>query len=412
MTVAAIQAIKLQNRLHIPDGLATAVVVLLPWSMSLSLILIVPWLITVIFALGLTNIKREVTTAAGGLPVALFLLALIGTFWSSVNWAERLGGADPFLKLLAIPLLLAQFRHSERAKLPLIGFLASCSTLLAVSWIFAIWPQIAFHGSAGHGIPFKSAATQTREFVICALTLLYLAVEEARTSDRRLAAGLLVLALVFLANITYITAHHWFIIPLIVFPGLAISLLLLAYKQFGVKAMLGLFLAGLLVCAVVYGIFSDALVRLFTADLIGILRPVFWPKSLHFISSAPIFGHGTGSIRALFAASAIGQTGIMAEVTTNPYQETLAVGIQFGIIGIVLLWMIWIAHLWLFRGNRLPDWIGTVVVIFAIIGSIFGRELFASNEGLIYVFSVGIAGGATLRATQNKTPGGNCFPKI
>ena len=195
MTVAAIQAIKSQNRLHIADGLATAVVVLLPWSISLSLILIVLWLMTIIVTVRPASIKREVMTAAGGLPVALFLLALIGMFWSGASWPERLGGMDAFLKLLAIPILLAQFRHSERAVWPMIGFLASCSALLVLSWIFAIWPELAFQGSAGYGVPLKSANTQVREFVLCALALLYVAIEKFRASDKRLAAGLLALAL-------------------------------------------------------------------------------------------------------------------------------------------------------------------------------------------------------------------------
>jgi O-antigen ligase len=41
-----------------------------------------------------------------------------------------------------------------------------------------------------------------------------------------------------------------------------------------------------------------------------------------------------------------------------------------------------------------------VVVIFAIVGSMVGSELFDFNQGWIYVFGVGIAGGMTLRARQ------------
>jgi O-antigen ligase len=400
MTVAAIQTISSQNRLHIADGLATAAVVLLPWSISLSQVLIVLWLITAIFALGIANIRREVMTAAGGLPVALFLLALVGTLWSAGSWAERLGGGDSFLKLLAIPILLAQFRHSARAAWPLIGFLASCSVLLALSWIVAAWPEIAFEGSAGHGVPLKSAHTQVREFVICAFALLYLAIDKTRASEGRLAAGSFALALAFLANIAYVTTNHWFIVPLVAIPGLTILLLLLACKQFGIGVMLGLLLGVLLACVMTYAVLAAVSDPNTWSVLIGISRPVFWSKSLQFIGEAPIFGHGTASIRALFAGSAIGQTGVMAQITANPYQETLAVGVQFGIIGIALLWAVWIAHLWLFRGNRFSDWIGLVVVIFAIVGSMVGSELFDFNQGWIYVFGVGIAGGMTLRARQ------------
>lgn len=160
------------------------------------------------------------------------------------------------------------------------------------------WPEIAFEGSAGHGVPLKSANTQVREFVICALALLYLAIDKARASDGRLAASLFALALAFLTNIAYVTAHHWFIVPLVAIPGLTILLLLLACKQFGVRVMLSLLLGVLLACVMIYILIPAVSDPNTWSVLIGISRPVFWSKSLQFIGEAPIFGHGTASIRS------------------------------------------------------------------------------------------------------------------
>lgn len=269
-----------------------------------------------------------------------------------------------------------------------------------MSRIFVAWPEIAFEGSPGHGVPLKSANTQVREFVICALALLYLAIDKARASEGRLAAGLFALAMAFLANIAYVTTNHWFIVPLVAIPGLTILLLLLAYMQFGLRVTLGLLLGVLFVCVMIYAVVPALSDPNTWSLLIGISPPVFWSKSLQFISEASIFGPGTASIRTLFAESAAGQTGVMPQIRVNPYQETLAVGVQFGIIGIALLWAMWIAHLWLFCGNRFADWIGLVVVIFAIIGSMVGSELFDFNQGWIYVFGVGVVGGITLRTRQ------------
>src|SRR5260370_7710748 len=53
------------------------------------------------------------------------------------------------------------------------------------------------------------------------------------------------------------------------------------------------------------------------------LRLVFWQKSLGFISEAPIFGHGTGSIRSLFEAAAVDHLGAAADVVANPHNQTL-----------------------------------------------------------------------------------------
>jgi O-antigen ligase len=93
------------------DGLGIAAVVALPWSISVAFMLILLWVIAVLSALAPAEIGREIATPAGGLPVALFALGISGMFWANVDWAERLGGADGFFKLLAIPLLLTQFRR-------------------------------------------------------------------------------------------------------------------------------------------------------------------------------------------------------------------------------------------------------------------------------------------------------------
>jgi O-antigen ligase len=99
----------------------------------------------------------------------------------------------------------------------------------------------------------------------------------------------------------------------------------------------------------------------------------------------------------LFVHSAVGQAGYSARLTTDPLQQTLAVGIQLGLVGIAVLWAMWLAHLLLFRGNTLPEWIGLVVVAQTIVGSLLNSHLFDFTQGWIYVFAVGIAGGMVQR---------------
>src|ERR1019366_8361684 len=67
-------------------------------------------------------------------------------------------------------------------------------------------------------------------------------------------------------------------------------------------------------------------------------RIEFWKKSIAFIRAAPIIGHGTGSIPALFTKSTVGQSGAAAAATTNPHNQTFAVAIQLGLIGAGVLW--------------------------------------------------------------------------
>ena len=132
------------------------------------------------------------------------------------------------------------------------------------------------------------------------------------------------------------------------------------------------------------------------------MRLEFWRKSLGFFAEAPIVGHGTGSTRGLFEQAAHRQPvpGAPAEVIGNPHNQTLNVAVQWGVIGIAVLYAIWILHLLLFRGDGLADWIGLLVVVQNVFTSLFNSHLFDFHEGWMYVIGVGVAGGMVIRARQ------------
>ncbi|MFX8512252.1 hypothetical protein ABTM04_20305, partial [Acinetobacter baumannii] len=91
----------------------------------------------------------------------------------------------------------------------------------------------------------------------------------------------------------------------------------------------------------------------------------------------PVIGHGTGSTRGLFerVATPSGQYQASAEVVGNPHNQTLNVAVQWGIIGIVILYATWILHGLLFRGDGLPNWIGLLVVVQNVFTSLFNSHL-------------------------------------
>ena len=130
---------------------------------------------------------------------------------------------------------------------------------------------------------------------------------------------------------------------------------------------------------------------------------MFWTKSIEFIRQSVLFGHGPGSIHALFEKSAVGQCGPAGVASTNPHNQTLAVAIQLGLVGVAVLWAMWIAHLLVFRGNGLVEWIGLVVVVQNIVGSIFNSHLFDFVQGWTSVIVVGVAGAMVLRANDSKS---------
>jgi O-antigen ligase len=127
-------------------------------------------------------------------------------------------------------------------------------------------------------------------------------------------------------------------------------------------------------------------------------RLEFWRKSVGFIAEAPVLGHGTGSIPSLFRRAATGDTGIAAAVTGNPHNQTLETAIQFGLIGVALLYAMWIAHLLMFRAAGLAAWLGQGVVTQTIVGALFLSYLLDFSSGWLYVFGVGVLGGMVANA--------------
>ena len=131
------------------------------------------------------------------------------------------------------------------------------------------------------------------------------------------------------------------------------------------------------------------------------MRLEYWRKSLGFFAQAPVIGHGTGSTRGLFEQAAIGQALAGAEIVGNPHNQTLNVAIQWGVIGIVVLYAMWWRHLRLFRGGGLATWIGLLVVVQNVFTSLFNSHLFDFHEGWMYVLGVGVAGGMVLGARRD-----------
>jgi O-antigen ligase len=133
----------------------------------------------------------------------------------------------------------------------------------------------------------------------------------------------------------------------------------------------------------------------------------FLKESLIIVGSAPIIGHGTGSIAEEFRRITAGKMGVSGMATVNPHNQTFAVGIQLGLIGVLALWLTWLAHLALFRGHGVIAWLGLVIVVENILSSTVHSHLFDFNSGWLYVFGVGALGGTILGERErmlNKEP--------
>jgi O-antigen ligase len=395
------------------DWLAVGVAIVLPWSTSSTVILVGLWCIARLGVRDFGGVFREIGTPAGGLPIALWVLGVVGMLWADVSWAERINGLSTFHRLLAIPVLFSQFQRSERAVWVLAGFVASCTALLIVSWGLALIPGLSWRGRnpAFPGVPVKDYITQAYVFALCAFGLCAAAMHTWHGGHRRGAMALVVLACAFLANIFYITPSRTALVTI------PILLLLLAFLWFSWRGIVGaVALASMVALAVWYT--SPSLQRrvamvpqeILTFDPQGTPtssgeRIEFWRKSIAFIADAPIIGHGTGSILDQFRRSVAGQTGIAAEVAANPHNQIFAMMIQLGLVGAVLLFAMWTAHLLLFRCAGWPATIGLILVGQNIVGSFFNSHMFDFVEGWIYVWGVGVVGGMVRQRKKQPEPG-------
>jgi O-antigen ligase len=387
---------------RVADAAAAAVAVSLPWSTSATSILVVVWLAALLPTLDAARLRREITTAAGGLPLALVALAALGMAWADVALKQRLGGLDGFLKLLCIPLLLAQFRGSPRGWWVIFGFLGSALALLVLSWGLAVIPGLPWRGNMV-GVPVKDYIGQSGIFALCAFALLGCAAQAWRCGRLQSVLALALVAMAFLANIGFVaTGRTTLAIVAALVP-------LFGFRYFGWRGMLGAVLAGGVLAGAVW-MSSPYLRQRVTRAVEEVeayrtehretsagLRLEFWKNSIGAIAKAPILGSGTGSIPEQLSDPIRFEPGVPYFGTVNPHNQILVVTIQLGLIGTITLLGLWIAHLLLFRGEGLISWMGLVAVVENVVGSLFNSHLSDFGEGWIYVFAVGVLGGTALR---------------
>jgi O-antigen ligase len=384
------------------DWAAVAVAVALPWSTSAVGIAIAVWLVVLLPTLGAASVKRELATAAGGLPVVLWCLGVIGTLWADVSWHDRFAGLDSFHRLLAIPLLLAQFRHSENGIWVIRGFFVSSITVLLASYAIALVP-----GHSGYpSVPVHDTIFQGSLFLICGFGALGYAALAPGKQAGHWPIAIFVTGVLFLINFAFATSR----IALAVAPLL---LLLLGWRLFRWRGILLAVLLAVMAGSAMW--FASPVLRDRVAQAVLETQEyresnkvtsigehtAFLKESFAIIASAPVIGHGTGSITEEFRRITAGKTGVSAMLTVNPHNQTFAVAIQLGLVGAIALWAMWIAHLALFTGQSTIAWLGLVAVLENILSSTVHSHLFDFNSGWLYVIAVGVLGGTVLREPAN-----------
>jgi O-antigen ligase len=357
------------------------------------------------------SLKRPVSA----LPLAFVALVVIGLVWSDAPWHDKSHQLGQASKLLLLPLLIYHFQRSPRGVWIFAAFLVSCLLVAIASCLTTINPDLSlkllfsardsFTPTAG--VSVRNYIDQGQEFSLCAVALAYPVVTSLRDGRTGRALLLAAIALALVANLIFVVTSRTALVTMPVM--LAIFLLLHLRWQVAVAALCGLALlaagawfASSHLRTTVGKVFVDYQQTTVQNNESGMgSRLIYWGKSLTFFADAPVIGHGTGSTRSEFEKAKGDGVGARGMVVSDPHNQTLNVAIQWGALGVILLYAMWIAHLLLFRGEGLASWIGFVVVIQNMLSSVLNSHLFDFTEGWIYVLGVGIAGGMALaqRAT-------------
>lgn len=388
----------------------------LPWSTSLAAIFNVAMLLCMVPFLDVRDFLQSLKRPICALPIALFLLALVGTLWSEASWGARFYAVNPTTKLLVLPILIYHFERSSRGHLVFISFLVSCALLSVMSWLVFLHPMLSLKPPDepnSRGIFVKNYIDQSQEFTLCAVALAFPIVKLLQQKRVWLAMLLAAVALSFFVNMAFVVISRT---ALVTVPIMLAVFGLLHLKW---RSVLIIFAALAALAAVTWKTSSTLhnTIETFSVQYelykdkgvptsIG-LRLEFWRKSLAFFAEAPLVGHGTGSTRGLFEQAATGGPNQASnEVIGNPHNQTLNVAVQWGVVGIIILYAMWAVHLLLFRGDALASWIGLLVVVQNVFTSLFNSHLFDFHEGWMYVIGVGVAGGMVLNSHQNgRSPG-------
>nr|WP_249802172.1 O-antigen ligase family protein [Bradyrhizobium zhengyangense] len=390
------------------DLFAILTVASLPWSTSLAAIFNAAFLVCMVPFLDIRAFLQSLTRPICAAPIALFVLALVGTLWSDAAWGARLYALSPTVKLLVLPVLLYHFERSSRGNWIFIAFLVSCALLSVMSWLVAFYPNLTLKPDhLERGIFVKNYIDQSQEFTLCAVALAYPVGLLLREKRYWLAGLLTAIALSFFVNMVFVVVSRTALVTVPIMFGV-FALLHLRWRSIAVIS------AALIAGAAIAWQASPQLrktadtfsrdYRLYTQESVPTSigeRLEYWRHAVQFFSEAPLVGHGTGSSQGLFERAAKEPSWVLGvRVFPNPHNQMLHVAIQWGIIGIVILYAIWILHLLLFRGDGLANWIGLLIVVQNVFTSLFNSHLFDFHEGWIYVIGVGVAGGMVIRAQR------------
>ena len=388
---------------------AIATAFTLPFSTSGEAIAVSVFSVLAVLTMDYTRLAAVLRKPQAYLPLALFALILIGVLWSMLPLGSAIKWVGPYAKLLLIPLVMATAFTPKQALQIGYGFLAGCVLMLALSYLYFLWPTGPWSWFKSPGVPFKDNAVQSECFGLCAFGLSLAASRLWNQVERWRVIAIAVLAALFFADIfmLYIsktgalTAAALLGLLLLLIGGwrrgllIAVAVLAIAALALTVSKPAQQRLAEIVVDMKAGNSGSTSMETVSTAS-----RLDFWRKAVEFVRAAPLLGHGTGSIRPLYQTLEATRPSPYGEAVADPHNQVLHTVLQVGLVGGLLLLAMWAAHGWMFFGRNIASALGLAVVLQHVIGSMFNSHLSQVTQGMLYCTAVGLLGSLLLRARR------------
>ena len=351
---------------------------------------------TLIFILLSGNLKEHWKTAWNN-PVAkagilLFLLFIVGTTWSIVDFREALQGLKKYNELWYIALIIPLFNTENRKQLGINTFLASMSLVLLVTYsiYFGLFPQFHIPISEGH-TAIISTDGGFRTHIITNILMSFSTFIFAQRAIMHTGIAKVLYAIMFTASFYYALFISTGTTGQILTIGLS-TLFFIQHLRWKSAVIIPLFL-GLIFS---YGQYNTntSINHAINKMLGGIehnggsasQRREFVTNSLYLIQENLWLGSGTGSVFQRY--SEIPKERIRTNITTNPHNEYAATALQLGIAGITgLLFLYTIQYRQSKQIKPLEQrYLAQGLIALIIISSLGNSMLMDSGEGHFWAF--------------------------
>jgi O-antigen ligase len=330
--------------------------------------------------------------------LAMVLLVLLSAFWSIAPWADRLSALHKYSKLLYIPFLLAVCTNPKWRDRTIIAFLLGVFITVILSYLKA-WAGLHIGNSLSPASVFYTHIETSFLVAFGAYLLALYAWQKPRWR---------ILCLALVALFTY---QEFFINDgRTGWVAYFILMILFAGQFIGWKGLLmGVAIAALLPVIFYYVsptfrfIVNDSVqqIKQYQAGQVQTsigYRLSFDSLSWRLIQQQPLFGHGSGSFKTVYAQSG-GVPGWKELVT--PHNEYLMILVEFGVAGLLLLLLFFYYQIReSFHLGEMKFFAQGLILIF-MISSFYNAFLYLTVSGHFYMLFTALFYGVSQEKKQN-----------